>query len=390
MTKYVFGHPEPITAQFGVSEFNQLLVRLRDRGCSDIFFKSDDCIWARLDGRMTRVTEDEIDAKIIREHIARDKGEGYANSIATGTPSSWAYRVRESAERTGRFRLSAASIADSSTSTGFRLVCRPISALPPNFNELDLPEELKSALVHENGIALVTGPTGSGKTTCLFSVILHRLVYGPGEHLATIEDPIEFDLNNLPEDLESIRTGVIGQEEYITNVAGFSVALKGLLRDNPDVILVGEMRDPETIRLSLEASLTGHAVYSTVHVTDASSALARVTMNFPESEQTNMAASLISSLRVITCQRLLPKLGGGRCAITEYVLFAPEDREQLKVAFMKGGLIAAEGAIRERVGQGIRAMSFTQAAKQRFDQGFISEQQFAEQQLEFGEWRDHQ
>src|SRR5260370_3443649 len=191
---------------------------------------------------------------------------------------------------------------------------RVIPPRPPRFEDFDLPQQLREIVELKNGVVLVTGPTGSGKSSTLAAVIdlINETKF---YHIVTIEDPIEF--------LHSHKKSTIHQRELHSDTPNFALALRAALRQAPKVILVGEMRDKETIEIGLEAAETGHLVFSTLHTVDASKTVERVIGVFPVSDQVAIRARLSRAFRYIVSQHLIPRKDGtGRIAAI-YILKSP-------------------------------------------------------------------
>jgi twitching motility protein PilT len=192
----------------------------------------------------------------------------------------------------GRFRANV-----SRQRTGLKLTARPIGQNVPTLAELGLPESITRALQHHQGLIVITGPTGHGKTTTLAALvgILNRETT---HHVITVEDPIEY--------VHDTARAVISQREVGTHTKSFQAALKGSLREDPDVIVVGELRDTETVRMALTASETGHLVISTMNTPSAAKAIERLIDLFPPGDQPQVRMTLAGGLRLIISQRLLP------------------------------------------------------------------------------------
>ena len=171
------------------------------------------------------------------------------------------------------------------------------------FDELGLPPMLMEQVLRPRGLFLVTGPTGSGKTTTLASLI-HHVNVTAAKHIITVEDPIEFRHTHAK--------SIITQREVGPDVPSFKEALRRALRQDPDVILVGEMRDLETTSMALTAAETGHLVMATLHTNSASSTITRIIDQFPPDQQETVRTQLASALNIVLCQTLLEKIGGGR------------------------------------------------------------------------------
>jgi twitching motility protein PilT len=202
------------------------------------------------------------------------------------------------------------------------IVMRVIPGKAPQFKDFDLPPQLMSIAEIKNGIVLVTGPTGSGKSTTLAAVIdlINETKY---YHIVTIEDPIEF--------LHRHKNSTVHQRELHSDTPNFAVALRAALRQAPKVILVGEMRDRETIEVALEAAETGHLVLSTLHTIDASKTVDRIIGVFPKNEEHVIRTRVAQSFRYIISQRLIPKSDGlGRVAAIEILKSTMRTREYIE------------------------------------------------------------
>ncbi|MBU3589315.1 type IV pilus twitching motility protein PilT [Polynucleobacter sp. 80A-SIGWE] len=208
------------------------------------------------------------------------------------------------------------------TSQGLAAVMRKIESEIPSFDSLSLPAVARDVIEQENGLILVTGPTGSGKSTTLAAMIdrINRHRHG---HIITIEDPIEFVHRN--------QKSVISQREVARDTLSFSSALRASLREDPDVILVGELRDLETIQLALTAAETGHLVFGTLHTSGAPNTINRIIDVFPSQQQDQVRAQLSQSLRLVMTQRLLRRKGGvGRVGAFEVMTCNPAVRNLIR------------------------------------------------------------
>lgn len=237
------------------------------------------------------------------------------------------------------------------------IVMRVIPDKIPDFDSLNLPVELKKIVGLRNGIVLVTGPTGSGKSSTL-AAIIDRINSEQFYHVLTIEDPIEF--------LHPHKNCIVNQRELHSDTPSFALALRGALRQAPKVILVGEMRDKETIEIAMEAAETGHLVLSTLHTIDASKTVERIVGAFPMAEQHTLRNRLAKSFRYIVSQRLVPrKDGGGRMAIIEILKSTLRTREYVEKGEVDGktlldamrvgeqeGMQCFDGDIEKRIREG--------------------------------------
>jgi twitching motility protein PilT len=202
------------------------------------------------------------------------------------------------------------------------IVMRVIPNKIPGFEDLNLPNELKKIVDLKNGIVLVTGPTGSGKSSTL-AAIIDLINSTRADHIVTIEDPIEF--------LHLHKLGTVHQRELHSDTSSFASALRAALRQAPKVILVGEMRDKDTIEIALTAAETGHLVFSTLHTIDASKTVERIIGVFPAADQQAIRTRLAASFRYFVSQRLLPRRDGkGRVAVLEILKSTMRTRDYIE------------------------------------------------------------
>jgi twitching motility protein PilT len=243
---------------------------------------------------------------------------------------------------------------------GVTLVCRAIPQRIRSADELALPPVISELAREERGIVLVTGSTGSGKSTTLAAMV-DQINSERARHIVTIEDPIEF--------VHRDRRSVINQREVGSHTASFARALRRVLRQDPDVILIGEMRDEETVRTALSAAETGHLVLSTLHTLDATESVNRIVDLFPNSAQQQARLMLASTLKGIVSQRLVPTADGlGRVVCCEVLrttgrvrdmIIRPEETTRLFEAIAEGGYYGMQSfdqALREHVAAGRIAM----------------------------------
>jgi twitching motility protein PilT len=224
------------------------------------------------------------------------------------------------------------------------IVMRVIPSAVPDFKTLHLPEQLGDAAQLRPGIVLVTGPTGSGKSSTL-AAFVNKINEEKACHVITIEDPIEF--------LHQHKRATIHQRELYSDTPSFALALRAALRQAPKLILVGEMRDKETIEVALEAAETGHMVYSTLHTIDASKTIERIVGVFPSSDQPAIRNRLSKSFRYIISQRLIPKPdGAGRVAAFEILKSTLRTREYVQKGETEGKSLL--DAMRDGAGEGMQ------------------------------------
>ena len=249
--------------------------------------------------------------ELIAMRLLNDNVELADRLIDTGSVDL-SYSLRQKA----RFRVNVFSQRGT-----YSIVLRVIANEVPRFEDLGLPSSLKAIADERNGIVLVTGPTGSGKSTTL-AAIIDKMNREREIHIITIEDPIEY--------LHSHKKAIVNQREVGGDTKSFALALRAALRQAPKVILVGEMRDVETISTALEAAETGHLVLSTLHTIDAVKTVDRIIGVFPKNEERQVRTRFAQSFRWIVSQKLIPKQGGGRTALCEILRATSRTREYIQ------------------------------------------------------------
>src|SRR5215216_1910363 len=200
-------------------------------------------------------------------------------------------------------------------------VYRVIPEVIKTFNELGLPQVIANLADRPRGLVLVTGPTGSGKSTTLAAMI-DKINTERHDHILTIEDPIEF--------VHAHKNCLVNQREVHSDTQSFSSALRAALREDPDVVLIGEMRDLETVESALRIAETGHLTFGTLHTNSASQTINRIIDIFPSGQQSQVRTQLSLVLEGIVCQGLLPKIGGGRVAALEIMIPTPAIRNLIR------------------------------------------------------------
>jgi twitching motility protein PilT len=282
-----------------------------ERGASDLHIKAGDVFRARIDGKLVALTKQALTPEqtksIALRLIANEDDKARLDKI-NDYDCSWG------APGIGRFRVNILRQRSS-----FMIVMRVIPFEVPSFDKLAVPPVLKSIAESERGMILVTGVTGSGKSTTMAAMINH-INQHHNKHIVTLENPIEF----LHRDLQSSVT----QREIGVDTESFRMGLRAALRQDPDVVLIGEMRDPETIDTAMKAAETGHLLISTVHTPDAQSTVMRIMAMFPPEEQDVVRIRLAESLVAVVSQRLLPRKDGqGRVAALEIMIVTPTIRD---------------------------------------------------------------
>ncbi|MCV2883497.1 type IV pilus twitching motility protein PilT [Aestuariibacter sp. AA17] len=266
----------------------------------------------RVDGEMRRLNVPDLDHKQVHALIYEIMNDRQRKEYEENLEVDFSFEVKD----LSRFRVNAFV-----QNRGAAAVLRTIPSEVLTLDQLGAPSIFKDIINQPTGIVLVTGATGSGKSTTLAAMIDHINTH-KREHILTIEDPIEFVHDN--------KLSVINQREVHRDTHSFNNALRSALREDPDVILVGELRDLETIRLAISAAETGHLVFGTLHTNSAPKTIDRIIDVFPAEEKSMVRSMLSESLRAVISQTLLKKNGGGRIAAHEIMVGVPAIRNLIR------------------------------------------------------------
>ncbi len=280
------------------------LKKMIEIGGSDLHIKANSVIRARINGNIVQFGGG-ILSKEDAITFAKELLKGRYAEFVEKKEIDLVYPFDEN----NRFRVNVFFQMD-----GVSAVFRVIPVQIPTFDELHLPEVIKKFTQIERGLVLVTGVTGSGKSTTL-AALINEINKTKKKHIITIEDPIEF--------VHKDRGCIVNQRSVGQDTLSFGTALRASLREDPDIILVGEMRDKETINLALHAADTGHLVFSTLHTIDAKETINRIIAQFPTDEQNRVRLSVAGVIQGVVSQRLIPTVDGGRRAAMEIMLRTP-------------------------------------------------------------------
>jgi twitching motility protein PilT len=299
---------------------------------SDLHVSSGEAPMIRVDGDVKRINLPAMEHKEVHAMIYDIMNDKQRKGFEEFLKADFSFEIPNLA----RFRVNAFN-----QNRGAAAVFRTIPSTVLTLEELGAPEIFKEIADNPRGIVLVTGPTGSGKSTTLAAMVDYRNEKD-NEHILTIEDPIEF--------VHQSKKCLVNQREVHRDTLGFSEALRSALREDPDIILVGELRDLETIRLALTAAETGHLVFGTLHTSSAAKTIDRIVDVFPAAEKDMVRSMLSESLRAVISQTLMKKVGGGRIAAHEIMIGTPAIRNliredkipQMYSAIQTGGAIGMQ------------------------------------------------
>ena len=282
-------------------------------GASDIHVTTQSPVIARTKGKFLKLT-DKVLTKEDTEKMTRElAGENNFKTIEQNGECDFSYGL----DTGERFRINAYK-----QKGNYAIAIRTITAIIPEFDTLGLPKVLKGFIEKKKGLVLVTGPTGSGKSTTLASMI-DMINENQERHIITLEDPIEYVHNH--------KKSIVNQREVGQDTKTFNSALRAILRQDPDVILIGEMRDPETISIALTAAETGHLVFSTLHTIGASKTIDRIVDMFPAEQQQQIRTQLSTVCEGVVSQQLIQTIDGRRrVAALEVMVANPAIRNLIR------------------------------------------------------------
>jgi len=324
----------------------QLLTFAYKQGASDLHLSAGVEPMIRVDGDVKRINLPPLEHKQVHDMIYDIMNDKQRKAWDEFLETDFSFEI----PGLSRFRVNAFT-----QNRGSGGVFRTIPSKILSLDDLKCPPIFKDIAGLPRGLVLVTGPTGSGKSTTLAGIVNH-INENEGAHILTVEDPIEF--------VHTPKKSLINQREVHRDTLGFNEALRSALREDPDSILVGEMRDLETIRLAMTAAETGHLVFGTLHTTSAAKTVDRIIDVFPAAEKEMVRAMLSESVRAVISQTLLKKKGGGRVAAHEIMIGTPAIRNlirEAKVAQMysaiqtgqKDGMQTLDQNLKELVKKGI-------------------------------------
>ncbi|MEJ2393709.1 MAG: type IV pilus twitching motility protein PilT [Candidatus Thiodiazotropha sp.] len=302
----------------------------------------------RVDGDIRRINVPALEHKVVHALVYDIMNDKQRKDFEEFLETDFSFEIPGLA----RFRVNAFNQA-----RGASAVFRTIPSKVLTLEDLGCPQTFKEIVDVPRGLVLVTGPTGSGKSTTLAAMMDYKND-NDYSHVLTIEDPIEF--------VHSSKKCLINQREVHRDTLGFAEALRSALREDPDIILVGELRDLETIRLALTAAETGHLVFGTLHTSSAAKTIDRIIDVFPAGEKSMVRSMLSESLRSVIAQTLLKKIGGGRIAAWEIMVGTPAIRNLIredKVAQMYSAI---------QTGQAYGMQTMDQALKELVQKGIVS------------------
>ncbi len=362
MSEYILTN-EPV--RFTPAELDRVLLHCVKLDASDITFQTNMPIMSEFHGHIQPVTVRKLSNTEVGDLLNIIYGANATTQILSGKDVDTHYEIRPTRGERYRFRINGTG-CQVEGHDGIQITARSIPTMPPKLESLHLPQAIIDNMAPRQGTVVITGPTGSGKSTLLAAIIRTLLEQPEGNRkMLTYESPIEFvyDMIESP-------TSLISQSEIPRHLPSFAAGVRNALRRKPGLILVGEARDTETIAAVIEAALTGHPVYTTVHSNGVADAVRRMISTFPAEERHGRALDILETLRLIVWQHLAPSTDGKRVALREYLVFDNSIRDALLNTEIDH-LAANTRQLLKKYGQPMLI-----DAQQKFSEGILDERYF--------------
>lgn len=310
--------------RFEAEHVEDLLIYCQKLEASDITIQTGEPITVEIHGRIHKITKRKLVNTEVGEMLNAMYGPNGTTQIMRGTDLDTHYEIRPNRQERYRYRVNGVGCYVEGHEA-IQITIRNIPGTPPDIETLGLPQQIIDAMAPQEGIVYVTGATGSGKSTLLASMI-KSIAQRPDSNrkILTYEAPIEFVYDHVP-----MPSSIVAQSEIPKHLPTFAAGVRNALRRKPHLILVGEARDTETISAALEAALTGHPVYTTLHTNGVAETIRRLVGSFQQEERTGRTIDIIETLRLIIWQRLVPSVDGKRIALREFLVFNEEIRDKL-------------------------------------------------------------
>lgn len=354
---------EPV--RFATESFDAMLMHCVNASASDITLQTNAPILAEIHGKLKAITARKLSNTEVGDMLNSIYGSNGTTQIFSGKDVDTQYEIRPNRTQRFRFRVNATG-CQVEGHDGIQITMRTIPTTPPNLDSLGLEQGIIEAMAPDQGTIVVTGSTGSGKSTLLASIIKKLAEETEGHRkMLTYESPIEFvyDMVEMP-------TSLISQSEIPRHLPSFAAGVRNALRRKPRLILVGEARDVPTISAVIDAALTGHPVYTTLHSNGVADAVRRMISTFPAEERHGRALDILETMRMVIWQKLVPSTDGKRVALREYLVFDQEVRDILINTEVE--LLASK--TRQLLVE--RGQPLIVDAKRKFDAGTISERDY--------------
>ena len=332
---------------------------------SDITVQTGEPIYAEVYGRLLTLTKRRLSNTELGDLINSIYGPNATTQLLSGKDIDTHYEFRPNRGVRYRYRVNATACMVEGHD-GIQVTLRTIPTTPPKLELMDLPDHVKEALEPQEGIIFITGATGSGKSTLLAAIIRDLIEQEHSNRkVLTYESPIEF----VYDEIETI-SAVVSQSEIPRHIPTFAAGVRNALRRKPRLIMVGECRDAETISAALEAALTGHPVYTTLHTSGVAETMRRLVTSFTGEERLGRTIDILETIRLCIWQKLVPTVDGKRVALREYLIFDEETRDQLLDSDPNDVTNMTRKLVRER------GQLMIDDAKAKYKQGIISDREY--------------
>ena len=340
----------------------KMLQHAENLNASDITIQTGAPIFAEVYGQLLKITNRNLSNTELGDLINAIYGPNATTQLLSGKDIDTHYEFRPNRGVRYRYRVNATACLVEGHDA-IQITLRTIPTTPPQLETMDLPDNIIEAIAPAEGIVFITGATGSGKSTLLASIIRH-LIEKEESHrkVLTYEAPIEF----VYDEIETI-SSIVSQSEIPRHLPNFAEGVRNALRRKPRLIMVGECRDPETISAALEAALTGHPVYTTLHTSGVAETMRRLVTSFSGEERLGRTIDILETIRLCIWQKLVPTIDGKRVALREYLVFDEEVRDILLESDPNDVTSVTRKLVRQK------GQLMTADAKKKFEQGVISE-----------------
>ncbi|MDR3492918.1 MAG: Dot/Icm type IV secretion system ATPase DotB [Gammaproteobacteria bacterium] len=354
---------EPI--RLSIEALDQVLIHCVGLGASDITLQTGEPVYAEIFGRINKITRRKLANTEVGEIINAMYGPNGTAQIMSGKDVDTHYEIRPNRSDRYRFRINATG-CQVEGHDGIQITARTIPSDPPKLEDMHLPKAILDALTPEQGVVYITGATGSGKSTLLAAVIRSIAEdVDSNRKILTYEAPIEFVYDTVEK-----TSAIVSQSEIPRHLPSFAAGVRNALRRKPRLILVGEARDSETISAVMEAAMTGHPVYTTLHSNGVAETMRRLVTTFPSEERQGRTIDIIETIRLVVSQRLAPTVDGKRVALREYLVFD----EKIRDILLETDMLNITATVRKMVREKGRTMEAD--AREKFEAGIISERNY--------------
>lgn len=361
MTDHIILMPDEPT-RFTPVFMDRMLEHAERLKASDITIQTGEPIFVEVYGNLIKITNRRLSNTELGDLINSVYGPNATTQLLSGKDIDTHYEFRPNRGVRYRYRVNATACLVEGHD-GIQLTLRTIPTTPPTLSSMNLPQNILEAIAPQEGIVFITGSTGSGKSTLLASIIRELIeTEDSNRKVLTYEAPIEFVYDEIP-----TISSIVSQSEIPRHLPSFAEGVRNALRRKPRLIMVGECRDSETISAALEAALTGHPVYTTLHTSGVSETMRRLVTSFSGDERAGRTIDILETIRLCIWQKLVPTVDGTRVALREYLVFDEEARDLL----LEGDPNEVTTTTRKLVRQ--RGQLMTTDARDKFEQGIISE-----------------